>query len=67
MPHTFYLFTDTAHEKNTYCPGVYSEKHTKHSSISDASKTEYISLHYYMTLQTALLIFDRKHYPLLGK
>lgn len=50
------MFTDTTHEKNTYCSGVYSEKHTKCSSISDASKTEYISLHHYMTPKTAFLL-----------
>lgn len=53
--------------KNTYCSGVYSEKHTKCSSISDASKTEYISLHHYMTPKTAFFIADREDYPLLGK
>jgi len=52
--------------KNTYCSGVYSEKHTKCSSISDASKTEYISLHHYMTPKTAFFIADREDYPLLG-
>ncbi len=63
-----FICLPTQHTRKTHIvPACILKKHTKCSSISDVSKTEYISLHYYVTPQTAFLIADREDYPLLGK